>query len=160
MFYDYLKSIYNIVEKYDPRTDNFQNMLELNDRFIEDINKDFDSYNKIKSIQSGGQKMRMISIASFNNFSGETKIRRQFGGNPESDIKIMNKSIIDMIDKLKPENQPVDLSELKIKIEKFRNTMNKLIEYIELLHSASPSSDNISKLSGQLTQIKEILEKY
>jgi hypothetical protein len=159
MFYDYLKSIYNIVEKYDPHTDNFQNMLELNDRFINDIGKDFDSYNKIQSIQSGGQKMRMISIVSFNKFNKPKG--KQSGGNPIDDIKIMNKSITDMIDKLSHRDQPdVDLSELKAKIEKFKNTMNKLIEYIELLHSAGPSSDNMLKLSDQLKQIKDILQKY
>ncbi len=163
MFYDYLKSIYNIVEKYDPNTDNFQNMLDLNDRLINNIDKNFDSYNKISSIQAGGHKnthnrrMRVVTFISEKNLKNDT----QFGGTLHDDLKVMQASVIDMIGKLKPSDpDTANLEELKQKITKFRNTMIKLIEYIELLHQMGPGQDNLSKLSTQLTQIKEIIEKY
>ena len=165
MFYDYLKSIYNIVDKYDPCTDNFKQMLELNDYFIKNIGKKFDSYNKIRSNQNGGQKIRVISIASFNKIPIKSQDiqskQNMFGGSPNDDIKNINKSILDMIDKLNaPVQKPLDLEELKQKIQKFKETMNKLIEYIELLHTASTGSDGMVKLSDQLKQIKDMLQKY
>lgn len=148
MFYDYLKSIYNIMEKYDTQSDKFQNMLDLNDNFIRDIDKK--SYNR-QSVKSGG-KMRMISIAAFN---------KQIGGDHFDDIQIMKKAITEMIDKLNnKEGNVVDLSRLKTKIEKFKSVMTKMVEYIELLHSTGPGSDRMSILSEQLKQIKNILEKY
>lgn len=189
MFYDYLKSIYGIVENYSPDSDNFKNMLNLNDYFINAIDRksfrhndtNFDDFNKISGAQKGGSltskgdslisnksttdsKLRVVKILSLQNSKllGEKK---HIGGATHVDeLNAMHKSVMDIINAIPPRMNctggTVDLTPIVSEVQRVKLVFENLVNYIQYLHRLLPDQANVEALNRQLTSIRNIINKY
>jgi hypothetical protein len=139
MFYNYLNSIYNIVEKYKSNYNCFHDMIALNDYFIDNL-----TAKNIATVQN---------IHSFHNQTG--------GNDPIIQLKALNQAITDIINEIvAAKGQQYDFTELQLKMTQFSNAAKKLVAYIELLHKIAPTQPEMMKLIEQLIHINTILNKY
>lgn len=165
MFYDYLKSIYSIVEKHDSDSIDFKNMIAANDFLINSLNKRSTGNNM--SVNQFGGSYRTIKILSLQ----KSKLLKdvQSGGGPVDDLNALQKSILNIIQTMntssghptiETEKYNAEIREIVQKIQTFKSTFDKLIEYIEFMHHLLPDKSNVAKLNEQLVEIKKILTKY
>jgi hypothetical protein len=143
MFYNYLKSIYNILDKYDSKSSNFNDMLNMNEYLIRAFNNPYIGNNSY-----------------INTNTNTNNVFFQLGGtNHIEDLKLLKSSILDIIANFKQPTNQID-EELTNKVKKFKDAMENLIKYINLLYALIPNQENVDKLNTQLKQIKDILDKY
>jgi len=145
MFYNYLKSIYNILEKCDSESHNFQSMLKMNEYFL----KNFKRPNNKKSHKVLNDIYNLYQTG---------------GGTPIEELGILKDSIFKILDEFDkivqtPESTK-DIDELEIKIKSIKSAIENLVRYIDLLHTFVPNKTDITKLGTQLQEINSILTKY
>lgn len=182
MFYDYLKSIYSVVENYSPDSDNFKNMLNLNDYFINAIDRNlfrhndtnFDDFNKISGAQKGGSlisnksttdsKLRVVKILSLQNSKLLGQIKHVGGASYVDELNAMHKSVIDIINAIPPRMNctggTVDLTPIVLDVERVKLVFENLVNYIQYLHRLLPDQANVEVLNRQLASIRKIINKY
>ncbi len=154
MFYDYLKSIYDIVENYKPNSDNFNNVIKANDNFIKRLNNYIDP----SFSQSGGKKYKTYKVVTILSLK-----KSQIGGSPIDDLKKMQASMLGIVGTIHEPQSNVtqaELDSIRDRIRNFRLLLENLVRYIEYLHTLIPDDENVMKLNEQLKTIKDIAEKY
>lgn len=143
MFYDYLKSIYNILENFGSESNEFKIMLKINKYFINNLN----SHNHKSKI----------------NYKSDLY---QFGGDkPSEEIDLLKKSIFKMLEDFDKHTSPhlnvsKDINNIDTKINLAKNVIENFTKYIDSLNTFIPDKTNTLKLQKQLEEIKNILNKY
>jgi len=173
MFYDYLKSINDIVKNYNPESDNFKKMIDLNNYFINAIDKNsihsndvnFDNFGKIASAHTGGGKVKVVKLLSLQK-SKLLKLPLQTagGGDPIDEINALHTSVMQIIEAMPPRVNCVagvaDLEPIVLEIRRVKSVFENLINYIQYLHKLLPDETNMATLNSQLATIRQIINKY
>ena len=130
MFNKYLKSIYNITEKYKSDSNTFKNMLIINNDFI---------YN-------------------LKNKNTKSKLNMTGGNGVDSAIQELKQATDNALAAINAYTvgTPVNIEALKDSLKK----LALLEAYITRISALVPDKDKIQELKSQLTNIKTTLHKY
>lgn len=143
MFYNYLNSIYNILQNHEYNSATFEQMLYINKQLINN-----------KFIQYGGNN-NTVQNANIKSMESIAKIlANEMQKYNNQMTTVMNNTNIASVD------VNTKFEELKEQIKKTVNVLTLFINYIEMIHSIAPNSENIGILKEQMNDIHKILSKY
>lgn len=136
-FYSYLKSyvesLYTTIENYDSQSQEFGEMLKINDFFINNV--------KTQKVLYGGNPIKKLE---------EMK---------ESITKLLENMRMKNDDKDNGDNAE-EIEKISKRITQISLIFSALISYIEQIHALIPKNSNFDILNQQLHEINQILDKH